>query len=29
LFVIPTLYLMWSRVRKHRAEFDQMDAYEK
>ncbi|MFN8273295.1 MAG: efflux RND transporter permease subunit [Flavobacteriaceae bacterium] len=29
LFVIPTLYLLWSRARKHRAEFDRLDAYEK
>jgi len=29
LFVIPTIYLMWSREKKHRAEFDKIDGYEK
>jgi hypothetical protein len=23
LFIIPALYLMWSRAKKHRPEFDQ------
>jgi multidrug efflux pump len=26
LFVIPTIYLMWSRAKKHRPEFDNLDA---
>ncbi|MQP52835.1 MULTISPECIES: efflux RND transporter permease subunit [unclassified Flavobacterium] len=29
LFVIPTIYLMWSRAKKHRPEFDNLDALEK
>ncbi|HEX8575656.1 MAG TPA: efflux RND transporter permease subunit [Flavobacterium sp.] len=29
LFVIPALYLMWSRARKHYPEFDHIDEYEK
>ncbi|WP_298392399.1 efflux RND transporter permease subunit [Flavobacterium sp.] len=29
LFVIPAIYLMWSRARKHRPEFDNLDALEK
>ena len=29
LFVIPALYLMWSKARKHYPEFDQIDNYEK
>ena len=29
LFVIPAIYLMWSREKKHRPEFDKIDLYEK
>ena len=29
LFVIPALYLMWSRARKHYPEFDHIEEYEK
>ncbi|PWA07867.1 efflux RND transporter permease subunit [Flavobacterium laiguense] len=29
LFVIPALYLMWSKTRKHYPEFDHIDEYEK
>ncbi|WP_130733955.1 efflux RND transporter permease subunit [Flavobacterium sp. J27] len=29
LFVIPTIYLLWSRQKKHRPEFDNLDALEK
>lgn len=29
LFVIPTIYLLWSRDRKHRPEFDNIEALEK
>lgn len=29
LFVIPGIYSMWSRERKHHPEFDQIEAYEK
>ena len=29
LFVIPAIYLMWSRTKKHRPEFDNLDALEK
>lgn len=29
LFVIPALYLMWSKARKHYPEFDQINEYEK
>jgi HAE1 family hydrophobic/amphiphilic exporter-1/multidrug efflux pump len=29
LFVIPAIYLMWSKARKHRPEFDNLDALEK
>lgn len=29
LFVIPSIYLMWSRAKKHRPEFDNLDALEK
>jgi HAE1 family hydrophobic/amphiphilic exporter-1/multidrug efflux pump len=29
LFVIPAIYLMWSRAKKHRPEFDNLDALEK
>ncbi len=29
LFVIPAIYLMWSREKKHRPEFDNIDEYEK
>ncbi len=29
LFVIPAIYLMWSRERKHRSEFDNVEQYEK
>ncbi|MGC4039721.1 MAG: efflux RND transporter permease subunit [Flavobacterium sp.] len=29
LFVIPSIYLMWSRERKHRPEFDNIEALEK
>lgn len=29
LFVIPTIYLLWSRNRKHRPEFDNLEALEK
>ncbi|HEY4652622.1 MAG TPA: efflux RND transporter permease subunit [Pontibacter sp.] len=29
LFVIPAIYSMWSRERKHRPEFDQIEALEK
>jgi HAE1 family hydrophobic/amphiphilic exporter-1/multidrug efflux pump len=28
LFVIPAIYLMWSRAKKHRLEFDNLDALE-
>ncbi len=29
LFVIPAIYLMWARERKHRPEFDNVEQYEK
>jgi multidrug efflux pump len=29
LFVIPALYLLWSKARKHYPEFDHIEAYEK
>lgn len=29
LFVIPSIYLMWSRAKKHRPEFDNLEALEK
>lgn len=29
LYVIPAVYLMWSKERKHRPEFDQVELYEK
>ena len=29
LFVIPALYLMWSKTRKHNLEFDHIEEYEK
>lgn len=29
LFVIPAIYFMWSKERKHRPEFDNMEQYEK
>lgn len=29
LFVIPAIYLMWSKERKHRPEFDNVELYEK
>ena len=29
LFVIPAIYLMWSRAKKHRPEFDNLDTLEK
>jgi HAE1 family hydrophobic/amphiphilic exporter-1/multidrug efflux pump len=29
LFVIPSIYLMWSKAKKHRPEFDNLDALEK
>ncbi|WP_026464042.1 efflux RND transporter permease subunit [Adhaeribacter aquaticus] len=29
LFIIPAIYSMWSRERKHRSEFDNIEAYEK
>ncbi|MVO08134.1 MMPL family transporter [Flavobacterium sp. TP390] len=29
LFVIPTIYLVWSKQKKHRPEFDNLDALEK
>lgn len=29
LFVIPAVYFMWSREKKHRPEFDNIDEYEK
>ncbi|MEO8515425.1 MAG: efflux RND transporter permease subunit [Flavobacterium sp.] len=29
LFVIPSIYLMWSKARKHRPEFDHINEYEK
>ncbi|MCG2610697.1 efflux RND transporter permease subunit [Flavobacterium sp. SM15] len=29
LFVIPAIYLMWSREKKHRPEFDNLENYEK
>jgi len=29
LFVIPSFYLMWSKAKKHRPEFDNLDALEK
>ena len=29
LFIIPTIYLLWSRDRKHRPEFDNIEALEK
>lgn len=29
LFVIPALYLMWSKARKHHPEFDHLEDYEK
>ena len=29
LFVIPAIYLMWSKARKHRPEFDNLEALEK
>ncbi|WP_299397135.1 efflux RND transporter permease subunit [uncultured Gelidibacter sp.] len=28
LFVIPSIYMMWSRQKKHRPEFDKIDSYE-
>ncbi|OBX27296.1 multidrug efflux pump [Gelidibacter algens] len=28
LFVIPSIYMMWSREKKHIAEFDKIDSYE-
>ncbi|HLV39110.1 efflux RND transporter permease subunit [Xanthomarina sp.] len=28
LFIIPSIYMMWSRKRKHRPEFDKIDSYE-
>ncbi|MEC4005797.1 efflux RND transporter permease subunit [Flavobacterium sp. SUN052] len=29
LFVIPSIYLMWSKARKHHPEFDNLEAFEK
>ncbi len=29
LFVIPAIYLMWSKARKHHPEFDNLEAFEK
>lgn len=29
LFIIPAIYVMWSRDKKHRPEFDKIDSYEK
>jgi HAE1 family hydrophobic/amphiphilic exporter-1/multidrug efflux pump len=29
LFVIPSFYMMWSRIKKHRPEFDNVEALEK
>ncbi len=29
LFVIPSIYMMWSRERKHRPEFDKIESYER
>jgi len=29
LFVIPAMYLMWSKARKHHPEFDHLEAFEK
>ena len=29
LFVIPSIYMMWSRERIHRPEFDKIESYEK
>jgi HAE1 family hydrophobic/amphiphilic exporter-1/multidrug efflux pump len=29
LFIIPALYLMWSKAHKHYPEFDRIDEYEK
>jgi len=29
LFVIPSFYLMWSKAKKHRPEFDNIEALEK
>lgn len=29
LFIIPAIYEMWSREKKHRPEFDKIDSYEK
>jgi HAE1 family hydrophobic/amphiphilic exporter-1/multidrug efflux pump len=29
LYIIPALYLMWSREKKHRPEFDAIDSYDK
>ncbi|MBA6152899.1 efflux RND transporter permease subunit [Gelidibacter maritimus] len=29
LFVIPAIYMMWSREKKHHPEFDKIDSYEK
>jgi hydrophobe/amphiphile efflux-1 (HAE1) family protein len=29
LFIIPAIYVMWSREKKHRPEFDKIDSYEK
>src|SRR5690606_17732917 len=29
LFVIPAIYMMWSREKKHRPEFDKIDGYDK
>uniref|UniRef100_UPI00404B7161 efflux RND transporter permease subunit n=2 Tax=Gelidibacter sp. TaxID=2018083 RepID=UPI00404B7161 len=29
LFIIPAVYLMWSREKKHRPEFDAIDSYDK
>ncbi len=29
LFIIPAIYMMWSREKKHRPEFDKIESYEK
>jgi HAE1 family hydrophobic/amphiphilic exporter-1/multidrug efflux pump len=29
LYVIPAVYLMWSKEKKHRPEFDNLDQYDK
>jgi len=29
LFVIPAIYLMWSKARKHHPEFDNLEEFEK